>query len=186
MCGDHRYYLSEEPILRNVETHICGTAEGLAYTLAHLADLVVKPVGESGGYGIVIVRNRAQPNLNNAGDRSRPIREISSASPMVDLSVCPTLVRRQKWNPAMSICVPMRSPVANLGITRRTDFTRRPAGGDQSSSILRKAAARRHMGARGGDNVSLLARYAENLFWLARYVERAVKSCRDHRNPYGL
>ncbi len=43
-----RYYLSEEPILQNVETHICGTKEGLAYTLEHLAELVVKPVGEVG------------------------------------------------------------------------------------------------------------------------------------------
>ncbi|MBU2532815.1 MAG: circularly permuted type 2 ATP-grasp protein, partial [Alphaproteobacteria bacterium] len=46
-----RYYLSEDPILQNVETHICGTPEGLAYTLDHLEELVVKPVGESGGYG---------------------------------------------------------------------------------------------------------------------------------------
>ncbi len=49
-----KYYLSEEPILQNVETHICATAEGLAHTLDHLAELVVKPVGESGGYGIVV------------------------------------------------------------------------------------------------------------------------------------
>ncbi len=42
-----RYYLAEDPILPNVDTNICGEAEGLAYTLDHLHELVVKPVGES-------------------------------------------------------------------------------------------------------------------------------------------
>ena len=49
-----RYYLSEDAILSNVDTHICRETEGLAYTLANLDQLVVKPVGESGGYGITI------------------------------------------------------------------------------------------------------------------------------------
>src|SRR4051794_21800860 len=46
-----RYYLGEDPVLPNVETHICGEADGYAYTLSNLANLVVKPVGESGGDG---------------------------------------------------------------------------------------------------------------------------------------
>ncbi len=62
-----RYYLSEEPILANVDTHICGEAEGLAYTLANLEKLVVKPVGESGGYGLII-----GPHATQAGDRRFP------------------------------------------------------------------------------------------------------------------
>ncbi len=41
-----RYYLGEEPILANVETHICREPDGLRYTLDHLDQLVVKPVGE--------------------------------------------------------------------------------------------------------------------------------------------
>ncbi|MGB1547983.1 MAG: circularly permuted type 2 ATP-grasp protein, partial [Alphaproteobacteria bacterium] len=49
-----RYYLDEDPILANVETNICREAEGLKRTLAHLDELVTKPVGESGGYGVVI------------------------------------------------------------------------------------------------------------------------------------
>ena len=52
--GIIRYYLVEEPILPNVETHICAEPDGLAYTLDHLHELVVKPVGESGGYGLII------------------------------------------------------------------------------------------------------------------------------------
>ena len=40
-----RYFLDEEPILANVETHLCRETDGLAYTLEHLAELVVKGVG---------------------------------------------------------------------------------------------------------------------------------------------
>ncbi len=49
-----RYYLSEDPILPNVDTRICAEPDALAYTLDHLAELVVKPVAESGGYGLII------------------------------------------------------------------------------------------------------------------------------------
>ncbi len=44
-----RYFLDEDPILVNVETHLCREPDGLVYTLEHLAELVVKEVGGSGG-----------------------------------------------------------------------------------------------------------------------------------------
>ena len=49
-----RYYLGEEPILENVDTRLCRRSEDLEYTLDNLQDLVVKRVGESGGYGMLI------------------------------------------------------------------------------------------------------------------------------------
>ena len=49
-----RYFLGEEPILANVETHLCRRPEGLAFTLDNLRDLVVKEVGGSGGYGMLV------------------------------------------------------------------------------------------------------------------------------------
>jgi uncharacterized circularly permuted ATP-grasp superfamily protein len=49
-----RYYLDEEPILRSVETYLCAREEDLAYVLDRLPELVVKAVGESGGYGMLI------------------------------------------------------------------------------------------------------------------------------------
>jgi len=49
-----RYYLDEEPIIENVPTYICARAKDRAYVLAHLKDLVVKSVGEAGGYGMLI------------------------------------------------------------------------------------------------------------------------------------
>jgi uncharacterized circularly permuted ATP-grasp superfamily protein len=85
------YYLDEEPILDNVETHICREPEALAYTLDNLDKLVVKPVGASGGYGIVIgpKASRAELEACAAQLKQNPSNFISQ--PMIDLSVCPTL-----------------------------------------------------------------------------------------------
>jgi uncharacterized circularly permuted ATP-grasp superfamily protein len=49
-----RYYLGEEPILNNVQTYMLTDRSQRDYVLEHLADLVVKAVGESGGYGMLI------------------------------------------------------------------------------------------------------------------------------------
>jgi len=86
-----KYYLGEEAILPNVDTHICGEPGGLAYTLEHLAELVIKPVGESGGYGITIGPRATAAELEaaRAGIIANPSNWISQ--PMIDLSVAPTL-----------------------------------------------------------------------------------------------
>jgi uncharacterized circularly permuted ATP-grasp superfamily protein len=49
-----RFYLSEEPILPNVPTYLLAKDDDRAYALEHLDELVVKAVGESGGYGMLI------------------------------------------------------------------------------------------------------------------------------------
>jgi uncharacterized circularly permuted ATP-grasp superfamily protein len=49
-----RYYLREEPILPNVETYVLTDDSQRKYVLEHLDELVVKAVGESGGYGMLI------------------------------------------------------------------------------------------------------------------------------------
>jgi uncharacterized circularly permuted ATP-grasp superfamily protein len=84
-----KYYLNEEPILSNVETHICREAEGLQYTLDNLANLVVKPVGESGGYGITIGPKATQAELEaaRAALLADPANWISQ--PVIGLSVAP-------------------------------------------------------------------------------------------------
>lgn len=86
-----RYYLSEEPILLNVETQICREPEGLKYTLAHLSQMVVKPVGESGGYGITIGPRATAEELEacRAALLKNPTNYI--AQPVIGLSVAPVL-----------------------------------------------------------------------------------------------
>ena len=49
-----RYYLDQDPILPNVPTYLCSDPKQMTFVLEHLAELVVKAVGESGGYGMLI------------------------------------------------------------------------------------------------------------------------------------
>jgi uncharacterized circularly permuted ATP-grasp superfamily protein len=49
-----RYYLGEEPILNNVETFLMTNPQHRQYCTQNLDKLVVKAVGESGGYGMLI------------------------------------------------------------------------------------------------------------------------------------
>jgi uncharacterized circularly permuted ATP-grasp superfamily protein len=87
-----RYYLGQDPILPNVETHICREPEALRYTLDHLEELVVKPVGESGGYGITIGPQASRQEIDECRSKllANPSNYISQ--PCISLSVAPTLV----------------------------------------------------------------------------------------------
>ena len=87
-----RYYLAQEPILQNVETHICREPAALRYTLDHLADLVVKPVGEAGGYGITVGPKASRAELDDC--RTKLIADPANfiRQPCIKLSVTPTLI----------------------------------------------------------------------------------------------
>lgn len=86
-----KYYLDQDAILPNVETHLCREAEGLQYTLDNLADLVVKPVGESGGYGMLIGPKSTKAEIEDFREKlkANPANYISQ--PTIDLSVSPTV-----------------------------------------------------------------------------------------------
>jgi len=87
-----KYYLGEDAILPNVETNICREADALKYTLDNMHNLVVKPVGEAGGYGICIGPKATKDELADA--RAKLIADPSNyiSQPVISLSVSPTLV----------------------------------------------------------------------------------------------
>jgi len=87
-----RYYLGQDPILPNVETYICREPKALRFTLDHLGDLVVKPVGEAGGYGITVGPRASLHELDECRAKlvADPANYISQ--PCINLSVAPTLV----------------------------------------------------------------------------------------------
>ncbi|MDX1710644.1 MAG: circularly permuted type 2 ATP-grasp protein [Rhodovibrionaceae bacterium] len=87
-----RYYLDQDPILDNVDTHICREPEGLQYTLDHLEELVVKPVGEAGGYGITVGPRASKEELEACREQIKADPANYISQPMINLSVCPTLV----------------------------------------------------------------------------------------------
>jgi uncharacterized circularly permuted ATP-grasp superfamily protein len=49
-----KYYLDEDPILNNVETYLMSEQKEREHVLGNLEKYVVKAVGESGGYGMLI------------------------------------------------------------------------------------------------------------------------------------
>ena len=87
-----RYYLDQDAILDNVETHLCREPEGLAYTLENLEHLVVKAVGESGGYGMLVGPHASQAEREDFAARLRATPDNYIAQPTLDLSRAPCLV----------------------------------------------------------------------------------------------
>ncbi|WP_221302676.1 circularly permuted type 2 ATP-grasp protein [Quisquiliibacterium transsilvanicum] len=87
-----RFYLGEEPLLRNVPTWICRRPEDLAYVLAHLPELVVKEVHGAGGYGMLVGPTSTAAEIENFRRAlvANPGNYI--AQPTLALSTCPTFV----------------------------------------------------------------------------------------------
>ncbi|WP_170931952.1 circularly permuted type 2 ATP-grasp protein [Brachybacterium massiliense] len=87
-----RYYLSEEPILPNVNTWRLEEPDSLAEVLDRLDELVVKPVDGSGGKGIVIGPAASREELDQLRERLQADPRGWIAQPVVQLSTIPTLV----------------------------------------------------------------------------------------------
>lgn len=87
-----RYYLGEEPILRNVDTWRLEEPEARAEVLDRLDELVVKPVDGSGGKGIVIGPAASKDELDALRLRLEAAPRGWIAQPVVQLSTIPTLV----------------------------------------------------------------------------------------------
>src|SRR6202040_2964245 len=87
-----KFYLGEEPILKNVPTWRCRESEHLSYVLDHIEELVVKEVHGSGGYGMLIgpKADKATIAAFRAKLKSDPRNLI--AQPTLSLSTCPTCV----------------------------------------------------------------------------------------------
>jgi uncharacterized circularly permuted ATP-grasp superfamily protein len=85
-----RFYLSAEPILRNVPTYICARPKDLSYVLDHLDELVVKAVNESGGYGMLMGPFASAATRTEFAGKIRHDPRNYIAQPVVTLSTCPT------------------------------------------------------------------------------------------------
>ena len=87
-----RYYLGEEPVLSNVETYLCRRPEDLEYTLDNLEDLVVKQVGGSGGYGMLVGPHATPREREDYGKQIRANPDNFVSQPVLALSRAPCLV----------------------------------------------------------------------------------------------
>lgn len=89
-----RFYLGQEPILKNVPTYSLRNPDDRGYVLAHLNELVIKEVHGSGGYGMLI--GPASTVKERELFRQRILRSPENyiAQPTLALSTCPTFVEQ--------------------------------------------------------------------------------------------
>jgi uncharacterized circularly permuted ATP-grasp superfamily protein len=87
-----RYYLGEDAILPNIETFLCREPAQLGHVLANLDKLVVKAVGASGGYGMLVGphSSRSEREAFAEAVKANPANYI--AQPTIQLSTAPCLV----------------------------------------------------------------------------------------------
>ncbi|MBI4869816.1 MAG: circularly permuted type 2 ATP-grasp protein [Candidatus Wallbacteria bacterium] len=85
-----RFYLSEEPVLAQVETLICAREADCKRVLQNLGKMVVKAVDASGGYGMLMGPTASKPELAEFANRIRANPRGYIAQPRIELSTCPT------------------------------------------------------------------------------------------------
>ncbi|MBW7472075.1 circularly permuted type 2 ATP-grasp protein [Marinobacter sp. M216] len=87
-----RFYLDEEPILKNVPTWQCRKKKDLQYVLDHLPELVVKEAQGAGGYGMLIGPKASKQELATFRSLLKARPQDYIAQPTLSLSTCPTFV----------------------------------------------------------------------------------------------
>jgi uncharacterized circularly permuted ATP-grasp superfamily protein len=87
-----RFYLGEDAILSNVPTFQCCKEEDLAYTLAHLPELVVKEIHGAGGYGMLVGPASTAQEIEDFRGAIMADPDKYIAQPTLALSACPTYV----------------------------------------------------------------------------------------------
>jgi uncharacterized circularly permuted ATP-grasp superfamily protein len=87
-----RFYLGEEPILKNVDTWRCRESADLRYVLDNLDTLVVKEVHGSGGYGMLVGPHATKEQRAEFAERLKAHPDNYVAQPTLALSTCPTFV----------------------------------------------------------------------------------------------
>jgi uncharacterized circularly permuted ATP-grasp superfamily protein len=94
-----RYYLDQDPILPNVETYLMSNPTERSHVLSQLDRMVVKAVGESGGYGMLI-----GPHATEAERETFRMRVLANprnyiAQPTLKLSAAPCMVNNFEIEP---------------------------------------------------------------------------------------
>ena len=87
-----RYYLDEDPIINNVETYLLTESSQRQHVLSNLDKLVVKAVGESGGYGMLIGPHSTAQQREEFAARIQDNPRNYIAQPTLDFSRAPCLI----------------------------------------------------------------------------------------------
>lgn len=90
-----KYYLSEEPILRNVHTYKCDNESDYKFVMENMENLVVKPVDESGGYGLLVGSKATKEQIEDFKIKITANKRKYIAQPIMSLSVHSTYIEEE-------------------------------------------------------------------------------------------
>jgi uncharacterized circularly permuted ATP-grasp superfamily protein len=87
-----RYYLNEEPILKNVPTYQLGLPENRKYVFENMDKMVIKKTNESGGYGMLIGSAATEKQMEDFKIAIEADPRSFIAQPIISLSSAPCYI----------------------------------------------------------------------------------------------
>ena len=90
-----KYYLNEEPILKNVPTYQMENKEERELVFADMENMVIKETNGSGGYGMIMGNKATQEELDNGKIAILANPRNFIAQPIIQLSTVPCLIDGQ-------------------------------------------------------------------------------------------
>ncbi len=118
-----RYYMGEEPILKNVPTFRMENLDEQELVLANMEKMVVKRTNESGGYGMVMGNKATEEQLKQAAVDIKADPRSFIAQPIIQLSTVPCFIdgklqpRHVDLRP-YALCGPEGIEIVPGGLTR--------------------------------------------------------------------
>jgi uncharacterized circularly permuted ATP-grasp superfamily protein len=118
-----KYYLNEEPVLKNVPTHQLGNPEEREYVFQHMNKMVVKKTNESGGYGMLMGHTSTEEEISRYQVEILKDPRQYIAQPIISLSSSPCYMngkfqpRRIDLRP-YALCGPEGIQIVPGGLTR--------------------------------------------------------------------
>ncbi len=118
-----KYYLNQEPILKNVPTYQLGKEDELEYVLKNVSTMVIKKTNESGGYGMLMGHAATEKEIeeyvkeihkNPRNFIAQPIINLSSAPCYIDGKLQPRRVDLRPY----ALCGPSGIEIVPGGLTR--------------------------------------------------------------------
>lgn len=118
-----RYYLNEEPILKNVPTYQLNDPEQREYALKNIHRMVIKKTNESGGYGMLMGNSASDKDITLYTEAVNKDPRQFIAQPIISLSTAPCYIdgkiqpRRIDLRP-FAVCGPNGIDIVPGGLTR--------------------------------------------------------------------
>lgn len=90
-----KYYLDEEPILKNIKTYQLGRPDELEYVTENIKDMVIKKTDGSGGYGMLMGHEATDDEIKDYLENVKTKPENFIAQPILRLSTAPCYINGQ-------------------------------------------------------------------------------------------